>query len=156
MIFNYGIVGGLTEEISKTRICAVKDVVHYDYDTSEVDKCEVGRYLDYPSIFIPTSEELVKFAVEIVPELKVVTCASGDKFIGEAEAKKAISENFKSQICDMESAGIVLTANRNEVPCLLIKMVADGIDGGADEFFKEYVASSNKSIDILDDIINKF
>ena len=43
-LFNFGVVGGLTEEISKHRICVVDKVVHYDFDTSKIDHCEPGRY----------------------------------------------------------------------------------------------------------------
>jgi len=43
IILNYDVGGGLTEDISKSRICVVKDVVHYDFDTSAADQCEVGR-----------------------------------------------------------------------------------------------------------------
>ena len=32
--------------------------------------------------------------------------------------------------CEMEAAGIVLTSNRNRVPCLLIKIVSDSVSGG--------------------------
>ena len=72
IILNYGVVGGLTEEISKSRICVVKDVVHYDFDTSASDQCEVGRYLNYPSVYLPTTEQLWKEAILSAPELKPV------------------------------------------------------------------------------------
>ncbi|MEG2144680.1 MAG: 5'-methylthioadenosine nucleosidase, partial [Oscillospiraceae bacterium] len=41
---------------------------------------------------------------------------------------------FKADICEMEAAGVVLTCNRNNIPCLLIKTVSDSITGGAEEF----------------------
>ena len=152
-IFNFGVVGGLTEEISEHRLCVVQNVVHYDFDTSEVDECEVGRYLNYPTIYLPTDQNLLKKAIEIAPELMQVTCASGDKFIASTEKKKELQQKFHVDICEMEAAGIVLTCNRNEIPCLLIKMVADGIADGAEEFLKEKQKSSEKCLDVFEQVV---
>ena len=55
----------------------------------------------------------------------------------------------------MEAAGITLTANRNDIPCLLIKMVSDGIDGGASEFVKELEHASDVAMDALAKIMEK-
>lgn len=153
LILNFGVVGGLTEEISKSRICVVKDVVHYDFDTSAADQCEVGRYLNYPSVYLPTTEYLWKEAVLIAPELKPVRCASGDKFIAEPDAKIRMSEHFQADICEMEAAGIVLTCDRNGIPCLLIKMVADGIQGGAGEYHEKALSAAEKCLDVFERVI---
>lgn len=155
-LFNFGVVGGLTEEISKHRICVVDKVVHYDFDTSKIDHCEPGRYIDlYPTVYIPTNEHLKDLAIKEVPDLKPVICASGDKFVDEAEARIAINKQFNADICEMEAAGITLTANRNDIPCLLIKMVSDGIDGGASEFVKELEHASDVAMDALAKIMEK-
>ena len=58
IVMNFGVVGGLTEEMSKTKVCIVEKVVHYDFDTSAADHTEVGRYLQYPDIFLPTTKVL--------------------------------------------------------------------------------------------------
>ena len=65
LIVNFGVVGGLTEEMSKTKMCVVERVVHYDFDTTEVDAGEVGRYFSYPDIYIPTTPDLVEKAVVV-------------------------------------------------------------------------------------------
>lgn len=153
MIVNFGVVGGLTEEMSLTRVCVVEKVVHYDFDTSEIDNVEVGRYLDYPSIYIPTTPELFKKALELQPELKKVVCASGDKFVGDPDAKRALHENFGADICEMEAAAITLTCNRHGVPCLLLKAVSDGLTGGAKEFAKELANASACCLEVTDKII---
>ncbi len=134
MIVNFGVCGGLTDEMAVTRAAVVESVVHYDFDTSELDGCEVGRYMDYPDVYIPATKELVDKACEIEPSLMRVVCASADKFVGDAERKRELNKTYGAQICEMESAGIVLTANRNGVPTLLIKAVSDSVSGGADEF----------------------
>ena len=56
----------------------------------------------------------------------------------------------------MEAAGIVLTCNRNKVPCLLIKTVSDSISGGAEEFFYAVDESARVCMEITHKIISSF
>lgn len=135
MILNFGVVGGLTEEMNTAASALVEKVVHYDFDTSEIDNCEVGRYLELPDIYIPLDEALLKKAGEAFPELPKVICASADKFVSDPEAKRELHRKFGASICDMESAAIALTAYRAGVPALMIKTVSDAVTGGADEFW---------------------
>ena len=72
------------------RTVVVESVVHYDFDTSAWDGCEVGRYAAYPTPRIPTTPALVDRACALFPELRRVVCASADKFVAGAEAKKAL------------------------------------------------------------------
>lgn len=155
LIVNFGVVGGLTEEMAQTRTCIVERVVHYEFDTSPIDNCEVGRYLNYPDIYLPATPALVKRALEIAPELKAVTCASGDKFVATAEAKAALHTDFGADICEMEAAAIVLTCNRNRIPCLLIKTVSDSLTGGAEEFLTGLAHTSEVCLAIADRIIKE-
>lgn len=155
MIINFGIVGGLMEEMSKTKVCIVEKVVHYDFDTSTVDNVEVGRYLDYTDIYIPTSSQLLQKAIEVNPKLLPVICASGDKFIADPEQKAELHRKFGAQICEMEAAGIVLTCNRNEVPCMMIKIVSDGITGGVEEFLETKDEAAMICLEIANQIVNE-
>lgn len=156
LIVNFGVVGGLTNEMALARTCIVESVVHYDFDTSEADGCEVGRYVDLPSIYIPATKELVDKALEIESSLIKVICASGDKFIAKKEKKEELHNIFKADICEMEAAGIVLTCNKNKIPCLLIKTVSDGISGGVKEFKKAVNESARICLDITNKVLNSF
>ena len=125
LVVNFGVVGGLTEEMAQTKTCVVEKVVHYDFDTSAYDNTVPGQYFEYPDVYLPATASLVKRASEIAPELKVVTCASADKFVDGGEAKRSLHERWGADICEMEAAAVVLTCNRSRVPCLLIKTVSD-------------------------------
>lgn len=155
MIVNFGVVGGLTQEMAEARTCVVERVVHYDFDTSELDHCEVGRYMNYPSVYIPAPMHLIEKAQAVCPELKRVTCASGDKFVGDPEKKRALHTQYGADICEMEAAGILLTCNRNEVPVLMIKTVSDGIEGGAEAFTREIERTSRLCVQVADKIIRE-
>ena len=153
MIVNFGVVGGLTEEMGKTKTAIVEKVVHYDSDTSAIDHCEVGRYVQYPDVYIPVDAYLFNKAREMYPELKPVICASADKFVADPEAKRALNRQYGAEICEMEAAGIALTCDRNHVPCLMIKVVSDGITGGAEEFSQTIDEAAAICIEIVNEVI---
>jgi len=153
MIVNFGVVGGLTEEMGKTKTAIVEKVVHYDFDTSAIDHCEVGRYIQYPDVYIPVDKTLFDKAREMYPELKPVICASADKFVADPEAKRALNRQYGAEICEMEAAGIALTCDRNGVPCLMIKVVSDGITGGAEEFSQTIDKAAAICIEIVNEVI---
>ena len=155
LIINFGVVGGLTEEISKKKICIIDKIVHYDYDISEVDNVEVGRYLEYKDIYIDTTTSLVEKSLKLKPELVKVICASGDKFIGREDKKRELHQKFNADICEMEAAGIALTCNRNEIPFIMIKIVSDGITGGAKEFIETKEEAASLCLDIVEEIIKE-
>lgn len=133
MIVNFGICGGLTEDMAVKNAVVVDKVVHYDRDASVFDGCEVARYNNYPEVAIPTSRELLSAALAAEPSLEPVICASGDKFVADPEDKRELNRLYGAKICEMEAAGILLTADRAGVPVLMIKAVSDSLEGGAEE-----------------------
>ena len=155
LIVNYGVVGALTEKIGLAENCIVERVVHYDMDTSALDHVEVGRYLEYPDVYIPVDREVFEKARKICPEIIPVTCCSADKFVEGREKKAALAEKYGGDICEMEAAGILLTANRNHVPALFIKSISDGITGGAEEFEREVLHSSRVCLEVTEKIIRE-
>lgn len=153
-IINFGIVGALTEAIGVEQVCVVEHVVDYCFDTSEVDHCEVGRHLEYPSVNLKTDEALLERALRIVPNLRKVNCASGTKFVGTSEEKRQISERFHCDIVEMEAAGILLTANMHDVGVLFIKGISDTFHGGPEEFLSMYEKSSDACFKIILNLLN--
>lgn len=69
------------------------------------------------------------------------------------EAKRNLHQQFGADICEMEAAGILYVCKKNEVPCLMIKMVSDGITGGAEEYTKNVEETADIAIHILSDIL---
>lgn len=153
-IINFGIVGALTDTIGLEQVCVIENVVDYSFDTSEVDNCEVGRHLEYPSIYLKTDEELLKRALKIVPDLKKVNCASGSKFVSTSEEKAQISKQFHCDIVEMEAAGILLTANMHDVGVLFIKGISDTLHGGREEFRSMFEKSSDACFQIILNLLN--
>lgn len=154
-IVNFGVVGGLTSDMQKQKICLVDRVVHYKYDCSEFMALAIGQVDGHESIYLRTSESLVKSALSVMDGLTLATCCSGDKFISTAEEKQYLHDTFGGDICDMESAGIVLTCEANGLPCLLLKAVADGLADGAAGFYAELQSASLKCLVAADTIMER-
>ena len=153
MVVNFGVVGGLTPEMKKTKTSIVRKIVHYDFDISPVDPVKPGQYSGFDSVYIPVTSSLYEKALRIEPSLTPVICASGDKFIASPAKKQSLYETYGAEICEMEAAGIALTCIRNRIPFLMIKTVSDGIEGGAEEFRTELTATSELCLSIVDRIM---
>jgi adenosylhomocysteine nucleosidase len=155
LVVNFGVVGGLTEEMALSKTCVVTRVVHYDFDLSGIDPVQPAQYPGYDDIYLPADEELVKRALQICPELKPVICASADKFVGNQADKERLHRLYDADICEMESAAVLLTCRRNEVPCLMIKAVSDGLTGGGEEFYEAVQQCAAICLEVTDQIIRE-
>ncbi len=156
LIVNFGVVGGLTEEMAQTKTCVVERVVHYDFDTSAYDLDTVpGQYGGFEDVWLCPTPALVERAVELEPGLKRVTCASADKFVDGAAAKSALHERWGADICEMEAAAVVLTSLRSGVECLLIKTVSDGLTQGGADFGTALAETSEIALSVADRLIRE-
>lgn len=148
-IINFGVCGSLTTDLKVEKVALVKGVVHYGFDTSEIDNVEVGRYEQFDSTVIPCDETLLKKAREVSDEkLPEVICASADKFVADNAEKKNLRKKYGASICEMESAGVLITCKNAGVPCLIVKAVSDG-EGGAEEFNELVHTASEKYVNLI-------
>ena len=152
-LLNFGVVGALTEQLKTADTCFVSKVVHYDMDTSALDHCEVGRYLEYPDVYLPASADVLKTVRALYPNIPTVVCACADKFVDAPEQKANLHRQFGADICDMESAAVILICDLNRIPNLLIKTVSDSITGGADEFQKRLKTTAETCMTIVDKVL---
>lgn len=143
IIINFGVCGSLTSDLGVEKVALVKGVVHYGFDTSAIDGVEVGRYVQFDDTVIYTDKELLKKAATASEEkLPEVICASADKFVADQDEKRRLVESYGASVCEMESAGVLITCKNAEKPCLIVKAVSDG-DGGAEQF-KEFVQTASE------------
>ncbi len=133
LIINFGVCGALTKSKSVLETVFVNGVVHYDFDLSAIDSVAVGQYPGYESAVIGIDNDVLDFAKTLYPNINCAILASGDKFIEDSAVKKNLNELYGAEICDMESAGILLVCKKANVSVLMIKAVSDG-EGGAQEY----------------------
>jgi len=153
MVLDFGICGKLGGDLKLLDTVAVGSVVHYQFDLSQIDPVEAGRYPEYATRNIPTTEQPRRILRELDPGIKEVVCASGDKFIATKEDRKYLYETFGAEICEMEAAGVLLTCNRNGVPCMLIKSVSD--DESAMEYAEFSDIAAEKHTELIGKILKK-
>lgn len=153
VIVNFGVVGGLSSEMKVQKVCVIERVVHYKFDCSEFMDLKVGQVDGHDSIFIPTDKTLCEKALSVCDDLKPATCCSADKFVGKESDKLKLHMDFEGDVCDMESAAIVLTSELNHVPCLLLKAVSDGLAGGAKQFYEELQDAALVCLKVTDKVI---
>ncbi|MBQ3234716.1 MAG: 5'-methylthioadenosine/S-adenosylhomocysteine nucleosidase [Clostridia bacterium] len=155
IIMNFGVCGSLTKTVGVLDTVIVEGVVHYDFDLSGIDDVVVGQYPGYQTPLIKTDENLLEICKSAMPNSSVVICASADKFVSDSDIKTRLYGDFGAKVCDMESAGILLTAKGYNVPTVIIKAVSDG-EGGAEEFAKCVHSASTQYIGALKEIIKEF
>lgn len=153
LVVNFGVVGGLTPAMGRQRLCVVQRVVHYRFDATKYLPVVMGQVPPHGDVYLYPDKNLVNQALILNPDLMPVTCASGDKFVDSAQEKVCINKEFAADICEMEAAGIVLTCEANDVPCLLLKAISDSLTGGGKEFWKELQSAALACLQTADKII---
>lgn len=152
-VINYGVVGGLGEEteLKTGTVGFTSSIIHYGFDLSDGGKYPVGRYPNQSELFLsPAVEAFPKVRTLGLPEF---ICASADRFVGGGGPKRKLREKFGATICEMEAAGIVLTCNRNRIPCTFIKAISDGINEGAEAFSENVEGASRSCVEVVDKLI---
>lgn len=140
LIINFGLCGSIAN-FDLSEMCILEGVVHYDFDLSALDDVVRGRYERFDSPIIKTDENLVETCLKIQPSLKKVVCASADKFVSDEKIKNQLYKEFGAHVCEMESAGILITSIQNKVPAVFIKVVSDTKDHA--EEFSAFVERNN-------------
>lgn len=140
LIFNYGLCGALDGgSLGETYL--IKGVAHYEFDLSPLSGAPVGKYERFDGVIIPTDEKMRKAVKTVCPDIKEVVCASGDKFVADAAIKERLRSTYGASVCEMESAGVLITSVNAGVPQIIIKVVSDSGDDATE--FIDYVKGKN-------------
>ncbi|MGN0819996.1 MAG: 5'-methylthioadenosine/S-adenosylhomocysteine nucleosidase [Christensenellaceae bacterium] len=153
MIINFGLCGSVHgRKISD--MVAVKGVVHYDFDTTALDGGSVGKYSQFCDAVIKTDEKCLALLADVWEDYDEVICASADKFVADENVKKWLYNTFNADICEMESAGILIASSMHSVPSLFIKVVSDA-DNHKEEFNAFLDRCDARFADVLKKLIDK-
>lgn len=135
-IINFGFAGALKNSFKAGDLVVAGGVIHYDYDVTALNGGVRAKYSELPDRVIPVDKGLLS-AASIAGGIKEVLVASGDKVIGDKNTVKSLIDQFNADICEMESAGIALTALRNGgVKVLLLKIISDCADENIEADFE--------------------
>ena len=130
-VLNVGLAGSLSPDLKVGDTVLVTGVVHYDFDTSALDGIPCGKYSEFDSVVVPCDVELARKMLDCAGRMKTAIVASGDKFVADSKFKARLVSEFGAGLAEMESAGVALTATRNGIPAVIIKIVSDNADENA-------------------------
>lgn len=140
MVINFGVCGSLNPDLDVADIVYGGSVYHFDRDTSKLDGVEVGYYTEFNERFLSVDGDILKKAKSLY-DAPVVRIASSEKFVADSTLKTTLQE-AGAGVCEMEAAGVLVTAKRLGLPCLIIKAVSDKADEGATMSFNEMLTTS--------------
>lgn len=149
-VINYGVVGALSEEHTERKVGIVSSVVHYDFDISFGSHYKTGEYPKQGLFQKPLKNAIPPSFTQGLPQF---VCASADKLVGGGEPKRKLRREYFADICEMEAAGVLITCNRNNMPCTLIKAVSDGVDGDIEAFDKHADSAADGCVRLIADYI---
>lgn len=149
-LINYGFVGALSDKYKIFDMLAVGDVVHYDMDLTAFGN-PLGQYDDKKEIYWRADNALTSALIK--NKFPVERIASADKFVRSIETKLNIAKIFCAEMCDMESAGIAVVANKANVPFASIKLIVDGVTG---DCYSEFEENAKKGAECLAKIVYEY
>lgn len=141
IVLNFGFVGAVGK-FDVGEIVVPRKVVHYQFDVTEVDTDrKVGQYSGMADNFFYLDEVVIQNVLaNIGKPVRLVSVASGDKFVAVKEEKQRLKREFDVDICEMELAGLAIACERNNIPLFSVKVVSDNAEEGANVSFETVMA----------------
>ena len=161
-VINTGVAGSLNNDINICDIVISTEALEHDMDVTP---------LGYEKSVIPDMETSVfkadkrlmeiakKSAKEADLDVKIFEgkVVSGDQFIGTAEKKKYLRDQFGGDCAEMEGASIAHAAYLNNIPFLVIRAISDKADGGAEMDYPTFEKkAAENSIELMYKIIKNY
>lgn len=162
-IINTGIAGSVDKDLKVNDMIIADSSLQYDFDLSAFGypKGYISGFnqKDKPTLFKCDKNLNLKIKNIIKQKypslnLKEGLIATADKFVFDICEKKDINKEFAALAVDMESAAIVQTANINNVPCTVIRVISDALDKEENKKYDNLeIESAKLSSDIVGYII---
>ncbi len=161
-IINTGIAGSLSTDLKAGDVVVAQNMVQHDFDVTAFGSpkgyIDNGIEPDKPTIF--HSDKILMEKLKNQPDLikgnniTYITLATGDTFVNQEKQKFEIRKEFKADAVDMESASIAQTAQRNNVPLIVVRTISDSENNSISEYKKNKKTSAQKSALIVKSILD--
>ncbi len=156
LVMNFGFVGAISHSLEVSELVLAERVCHHQFDITAVNPTKLGQYDGKDDEYFYLDRKLIdKVRAAVKKPIRLVTVASGDKFIAKTDDKDFLRATFGADICEMELSGLALACERNGVPLLSVKVVSDKADENATVSFGEVLERGlTKYEEILPDILD--
>jgi len=153
-----GVAGGINSNLKIGDLIIANKLCQHDLDITAFG--HPHGYVPEGAVFVETSKELRKIAVETANENNISVLegiiATGDQFVHSKERKKFIKEVFKADALEMEGASVAVVCDALNVPFFILRAISDTADMDAGFDFDEFLKSSAKnSAEYLIKIVDK-
>lgn len=153
VVLNFGVAGGLYEDIKVGNVYIVDQLVHYTFDCSELgEHFPAGRHGEYDDVLIQTDRTFFDLAEKAAGVPRCI-CASGDRFVGNTDSRRGLRQQFGADLAEMEAAGIFMTADRNGVPSLFIKGISDTAGTASDMVTAHFTEAADNCFEVMHRVI---
>lgn len=146
-IIHYGAVDGLSGEYPAQTVGHIERVYHYGMWRGPGFK--EGEYPGQGTYMSPKEEALDLSSIE----LPGFICASGDRVVLKGD-EKIVARNTNADVWDMESAAVLRTCNRNNIPVTLIKAISGGLDDDEDSYLANVRHAAKACVELLIEALN--
>ncbi len=141
LIVSIGTAGGLAVDMQVSDIVVADKMAFWDVNV-EAFGYELGQLPQMPKYFeIENYQRFYTLLENLNHRMHVGTIVTGDSFINQSEQRQYISENFSNVLAvEMESTSIVMTAQKLNVDCVVLRTISDLADQTSDISFDQYLA----------------
>lgn len=152
-LLNFGLSGGISG-VKRNDLCLTNRFLEHDFDLSGIGykPCEKPSQ----KYIYEADKALIEIARKVLPDAKVGTAVSGDKFICDAVTRDFFKNEFDAMSCDMETAAIAYISEFSKVPLLCLRRISDDAGDDALDSYREMNTSGETILsDLVIDIIKK-
>lgn len=145
-IINIGVAGGIAQDLEVGDIVIATSLVQHDFDATALGYVQgymcTGGDNQKPTVFYTDKKLIEAFesavnGINTSSKIHKGVIATGDMFIGTPEKKSQLRELFNATAAEMEGCAIAQTADANNIPCLVIRVISDLADCTASKPFAE-------------------
>ncbi|MGL4367166.1 MAG: 5'-methylthioadenosine/adenosylhomocysteine nucleosidase [Brevinemataceae bacterium] len=145
-----GVAGGVQPYLSLGDVVIGTDFLYHDFDATAIGYA-LGEIPDDSQSVFQSHEQLSSIVAGIAEESfgngKVYRgrIVSGDQFVASHEKIEQLQQLFNAYAVDMESASVAHIANKNQIPCCVIRAISDKADGVAADTYSGFFTEAAKN-----------
>ena len=160
LIVNTGVAGALNHSLRPTDIVIGERVFQHDMDTSAFGDPR-GLISGINKIHFESCPRALEILKGTVDELSLTAIfgdiATGDQVIASNDKRRAITDVFGGDACEMEGGAIAQTAFANGVPFVVVRAISDSADGEASLDYPKFLKiAAENSLKIVLELIKKY
>ena len=158
-IINTGLAGSISPDLKAGDILIASKMVQHDFDITAFGTAKGYMNTDIepdkPTLYYSDKNLINDFINKSKDKnIKEGTIATGDIFVSDKQIKNNIRKEFNADLVDMERAAIAQTAQRNNIPVIILRAVSDELNDNEKEYKQNKQNIALKSALTVIEILN--